>query len=281
MAFDPISAALGIGSAIFGGIGAFGSSAAQDRAIANQYKYDNQLYDFNWRQQQREYQYRVNETQIQRENNQANRLWQYETAMQGWKYDLAIRDYEYKNQVKQYNKSEEVYGMQLGFNNQAANVAYEAENRKLQELVTGMSFDQQDLVVQMLQEEGSVQAAGISGRSAGKALASVIGSYGRNQAILAESLTSAKKEHKVTLRQIATEKYGADLNAHANRMLKPEKAPNPMAPIAPPMINLVNPMKPEKGPRPIKGTNTSGGSLGIISSVGSGVMGAIGSAYKP
>jgi hypothetical protein len=120
-----------------------------------------------------------------------------------------------------------------------------------------MAFEQQDMLVKMLQEEGQVQASGASGRSSGKALASAMASYGRNQAIMAESLVSAKKENKVSMRQIDTEKYGADLAAQSRRMLVPMKAPDPMAPLKMPRATLQDPRQPVKPPKPIKGATSS------------------------
>jgi hypothetical protein len=120
-----------------------------------------------------------------------------------------------------------------------------------------MAFEQQDMLVKMLQEEGQVQASGASGRSAGKALASAMASYGRNQAIMAESLVSANKENKISNRQIATEKYGADLAAQSRRMLVPMKTPAPMAPLKMPRAVIQDPRMPVKPPKPIKGAGAS------------------------
>jgi hypothetical protein len=120
------------------------------------------------------------------------------------------------------------------------------------------------MFVKMLQEEGQAQALGASGRSAGKVLASAMASYGRNQAIMAESLVSATKENKISNRQISTEKYGADLAANSRRMLQPLKAPSPMAPLSMPRATLLDPRAPVKPPKPIKGSTPS--ALGAVAS---------------
>ena len=266
------AAAIGGVSAILGGFGAAKANKAADRAAENQYKFDVANSDYNWAQTQREYDFKLKDTGIQRQNNEDNARYSEATAVRDYQNSLAIRDYDYSNQMRQYAESEKIYGLQLGFNNQAAQVAYEAESRKFQESVTSMAFDQQDMLVKMLQEEGQLQARGVSGRSAGKTLASAMAGYGRNQAILAESLVSAKKESSVSRKQIGVEKYGADLNAHSRRMLQPLKAPAPSAPLSMPRATLLDPMKPERGPLPIKGASGSSGALGIISGATSGFM---------
>ena len=270
-----IGAILGIGSAILGGIGAASQNSSQQQQIDNQYRYDQQKYQFDWNTQLRNYDYLRQDTKLQRGNIREAAKYQDATNQRDYAYSLAIRDYDFKNQQRQFNESERIYGLQLGFNNQAQSVAYEAENRRMQEILTGMAFEQQDMLVKMLQEEGQLQAMGTSGRSAGKALASAMASYGRNQAIMAESLVSANKESKVSRRQIDTEKYGADLAAQSRRMLQPLKAPAPFAPLAVPRARLQMPLKPKKGPKPIKGTNTSGGALNILTSAANAGMSGI------
>lgn len=258
---DPI---FGLGaSVIFGAIdavsGAQQTSAAREaeqRRIEAQYKQDMRNYRFNWNQTKREYNYRLQETGIARQNQEAMIGYQEQTALRDYQYGLAIRDFEYGQQLRQYAESERLYGLRRGFNAQAAVEAHSAESRRLNEIMTGMAFDQQDMLVKMLQEDGQVMALGTSGRSTGKALASALSSYGRNQAILAESLLSAERESRVSRRQIELSKYEADLNAESQRMLKPQLGPKPPAPLKMPRATILDPLKPRKGPKPMKGINT-------------------------
>lgn len=259
-------------SAILGGLSASKQNKAANQAAENQYKYDTAMYNYRWDEAQREYNYRLTDTGLQRYNNENNARYSEATSLRDYQYNLAIRDFDFSNQARQFNESEKIYGLQLGFNNQAAQVAYEAENRKFEETLTGMAFDQQDMLVKMLQEEGQLQASGMSGRSAGKALASAMASYGRNQAIMAESLVSAKKESQVSRNQIATEKYGSDLAANSRRMLTPLRAPDPVAPLSLPRAIIQDPLAPVKPPAPIKNVSSSTGALGILTSSANGFM---------
>lgn len=267
---DPITAAVAGVGAIFSGISGASSRsaarAAEQKRIDNQYKYDSKNWKFGWKSTQREYNYRQKEAQNTRNNQESNLQYQEQTALRDYQYNLAIRDYDYKNQLRQYGESERIYGLQLGFNNQSAQQALASEETRFNEILTGMAFDQQDMLVKMLQEEGQLQARGVSGRSAAKGLGSALASYGRNQAVLAESLVSATRDSNNNRRQIALDKYGADLNAQSRRMLKPLLAPAPMAPLKMPRATILDPLKPKKPPKPIKGTNTmpAGNGLSVV-----------------
>lgn len=255
--------AMGVLGAVSSSSSANSARAAEQRRINAQYAYDKKNWRFNWNNLQREYDYRIRETGVARSNQEQNLRYMENTALRDYQYNLAIRDYDYKNQLRQYNESERIYGLQLGFNNQAAQMAMANEERRFNEIMTGMAFEQQDMLVKMLEQEGEIQARGTSGRSAAKSLSSALAGYGRNQAILAESLLSAQRESSASRRQIGLDKYGADLNAQSRRMLKPLLAPAPMAPLKMPRATILDPLKPKKPPKPIKGTNTMPASSGL------------------
>lgn len=267
-------------SAITGLFGASSSRNAQQAAIDRQYKYDKKLYKYNWKEAKRDYRYAKKGRDIAIANEEAELTWREKTAQRDWQHSMAIRDYEYNMQMRAYNKSEQTYRQQLNFNNIAAQVAVESENRFLEEQRIATAFEHQDLFVQTLQEEGKAVARGQSGRSAAKAVQAVLAQSGRNQAILAESLVSANKQYNVNLRKIATDKYGADIAAEANRMLKPEIAPALPAPLALPRSIFQKVQKPKKPPKPIKGA--VGGSFGadVADALGSFASSAVYGAIK-
>jgi len=269
-------AVLAIGGAVIGAatsiFGASSQQKAEKKAIQAQYTADRQQYDYNWINAQREYDYRIGEIQIAKVNETNNLAYQEQTAQNSYKYDLAIRDFDFNSQERQFAQAEKIYGLQVGFNAQGAAQAMAAENRKYEEILTGMAFDQQDMFVKMLQEEGMAQASGVSGRSAGKVLASALASYGRSQAVMAESLVSATKATNNSRKQIGLDLYGANLAADSRRMLKPMKAPDPVAPTSLPRAVFQDPLAPVKPPEPQRGTPMTGGTLGIITS---GLNGAL------
>lgn len=278
---DPLTIGAGVVMGVLSGITGASSQnaarAAEQERINRQYKYDKRLDQFNWQQTQRDYRYRLRDVQNQRENNESNLRYLEETARRNYQYDLQIRDFDYNNQLRQYKESERIYGLQRGANAQAAALARQSEENRFSEIMKGMAFEQQDMLVQLLQEEGQSIARGVSGRSATKQIASVIAGYGRNQAILEESVLSARRDSDMAMRQIEQERYQADLNADSRRMLQPLLAPAPMAPLSMPRPNLLDPMKPQRGPKPIKGVNTVQGASGF--SVANNVINAGLSAY--
>jgi hypothetical protein len=257
------SVGMGILSGITGASSQNEARRLEEKRINQQYKYDKRLDRYNWQQTRRDYRYRTRDVQNQRENNESNLRYLEETARRNYQYDLQIRDFDYKNQLRQYKESERIYGLQRGANAQAAALARQSEENRYNEIMKGMAFEQQDMLLKMLQEEGQSIARGVSGRSASKQIASVIAGYGRNQAILEESVLSAGRDTAMAMRQIEQERYQADLNADSRRMLQPLKAPAPMAPLAMPRPNLLDPMQPKRGPRPIKGVNTVQGASGF------------------
>ena len=261
-----------LGAIISGAIGIAGgmaSDSAANAAAEAQYGYDLKQWNFNWKESQRDYQHAREGVKIAKGNERAERQWRNKTASNDWNHGMAIRDYEHNMQMRAYNKSEQTYKEQLNFNNMAASVAMESENRWLDERFTEAAFQNQDIIVQQLQAEGEAQLSQ-SGNSAGKAVQSVMAQAGRNQAVLAESILSAKKQSAVNVKKIKLDKYGGDLQAEANRMLKPEIMPALPKPIPLPKTKFQNPRKPRKPPKPIKGATTN---AGAISGAVSGLQG--------
>lgn len=254
------------------------SRSTQEKANEAQYQYNKKNYEYDWQETLANYDYIKQGIGIQRANEEKLAAYRDKTNLQDYNYRLKIQDYEYKLQKKLYNKSESIYKQQRGFNSQAALLAYQAENRRMQEAFQEAAFDNQDLLVQLIEEEGKAAARGQSGRSAGKAIQSIVASYGRNQAILAESLVSAGRQNAVNLRDINLGKYAADLNAEANRMLLPTKLPSLPKPLKTPRATFQNPRKPKKPPKPIKAVNTvaRGSSVPIWNAAISGVAGVVG-----
>jgi hypothetical protein len=266
-----------LGAIISGAIGIAGgmaSDAAANAAMERQHEYNMKVWNYNWRESRRDYRHAKRGVNIARRNEAAERGWRDTTALNDWNHSMAIRDYEYNMQMRAYNKSEQTYKQQLNFNNMAASVAMESENRFLDEQFIDAAFKNQDLVVQQLQEEGQAQLLQ-PGNSAGKAVQAVIAQAGRNQAILAESILSAKKQHSVNIKKIKTDKYGADIQAEANRMLKPEMAPALPKPIPLPTTIFQNPRKPRKPPKPIKGAPSNAGLISGAVGAAQGIVGAI------
>ena len=249
--------------AVGAGLGLIGQSqsdsanrAAQQKAINQQYKYDKELYEFNWDKTKREYKYRKEEVQNQRDNNEAQLYFQEQSALDQYEYSLAIRAFQYQQQVDLFNKSEEIFGRQTKYNIEAARNAIRDEVMQFTEIHKGLKFEAQAAFVDMLQNAGTAGAKGLVGNSVNKGIGAVMASYGRDQAVMAEELTSARSQMFRNLDRVGSDFEQAMINADANRRLKPKLAPDPIAPRPLPRPNLLDPLKPERPPEPVKGVNT-------------------------
>ena len=277
---DPVSAVLGLGSAIFGMASSSASTSAQNKAIENQYKYDLQAWKYSKGRLRADRRHNVEQWRYNVQNEETLGAFKDATNLQDWQYQTRIQQAEYAQQLKQYAKSEQIYGQQLNFNELARSAAVEAEYRKLEDATNELAFQNQDIIIKALQAEGSTAVKGQVGRSADKAEQAEFASFGRNQAILAQSLISAQADSQGALRKIANDKFGADLAAEANRMLAPERAIEPPKPLTTPRAQLLKPRaltKADFGPKPIKGAKAdmAAGILGAASSGLASIAGAV------
>lgn len=282
---DPISAILGIGSAIFGGLSGQAEADAQNAAIERQHKYNIQAWNYNKRSTKADWRHSVKQWRLNEKNEETLAAFKDATNLQDWQYNLKIQDFEYASQMKQYAKSEKIYGQQLTFNQMAQAAANEAEYRKLEDTMKELAFQNQDIVIKALQSEGVSAVKGQQGRSVEKLEQAEFAALGRNQAILAESLLSAKADTEAAIRKIATDKFGADLAAEANRMLRPDRLPQPPKPLVTPRAEYLKPRKPKAfdfGPKPVKGAmaSSAGAWMGAATQGLSSIAGAIGSGSK-
>jgi hypothetical protein len=277
---DLITLGLGLGGAILGGIGGQSQADAQNEAIERQYDYDKTAWRYGKKTTKADYKHNKKQWRMNIRNDETVSAWKDATNLQDWNYNLKIQDYEYSSQMRQYNKSNEIADQQLTFNAMAQKVANEAEYRKLEDSTKEIAFQNQDLILKAIQSEGAAAVKGQQGRSADKAGQAELASLGRNQAILAESLLSARADTEAAMKKVATDKFGADLAANAARMLKPERLPRPPKPLTTPRTKFLKPRRPKKydfGPKPIKGAKAS--SAGAWLGAGADALGVVGSAY--
>jgi len=281
---------IGLGvSAISAGAGIFGASsadAAARKAAEAQHKYQKQAWNMGKRRLKADYRHAKRGVNIARQNEETLAAFKDATNLQDWQHSLKIQDFEYASQMRQYAKSEQLYGQQLSYNNMAASAAREAEVRRLEDATNEIAFQNQDIVIKAMESEGAAAVKGQQGRSAGKSDQAVLASLGRNQAILTESLLSARGETDAALKKIAADKFGADIAAEAARMLKPERLPQPPKPLRTARAVFQDPRKPRRfdfGPKPIMGAVASsmpGAIMDGMSNLASGIAG-FADAIKP
>lgn len=234
-----VGAIISAGVAIAGGIMGSRSAAKQNKKAKEAEKEQRKAAKEVARATNR---YNARAFEAEKQNYFNNKAFQYETAIKNWKYNQAIKDYEYNAVVQRYAKSVENTENQLIFNNIAAIDAYEAEQASLNEIITEDAFNRQGDLVDRLQQEGQA-ALGQAGVSRNKAIQSRLAGIGRNAAIADASLASSVEQSQRNMRSIAMQKFGADMQAKASMMIRPQPLPDIPRPEMGPDMIFVEPMK--------------------------------------
>jgi gas vesicle protein len=170
----------------------------------------------------------------------AARQFQYETAVKQWKYDTAIQDLRYVQDVRAYEASVENYGQQTMFNNVAYQAAKESNQASYNEALAANAFEGETMLVENLEAAGRA-ALGQAGVSRGKAMQALAAKQGRDLAVLRASMSSQTQEFRRGMYDLALQKYGADMQAKASLMMKPDRLPELIAPEMGPARTFVEP----------------------------------------
>ena len=119
---------------------------------------------------------------------------------------------------------------QQEFNADAATRAYVSEQRRFNEQVAQFAFNQVNLQKELVKQQGTAAAGERYGKSAQRlAAVDILGQYGRNQAIIAKSLSSAAQQSQANLEQIGQDLYQADYQVYGSVLEGPlMEMPEPM-----------------------------------------------------
>jgi len=258
--FDPITAAVSIGTSLIGGF--LGRSAADDaneaaeKAAERQFEYDSLAYTQGVQRTVRDYQFTVESILARERNFDRSRLQQDRIALDNYNYQLANDKYELEIQQRLFNKSEKLYRRDVSSSADQRDLSLESVQAELREGYRAAAFDNEETIIKQLQAVGQATARGVAGRSAGKIQQSLLAEFGRDQAILAASLVSAEEQSERDIRAIQQQFDDAILAADANRMLPPTRKPIRPAPYKQPDMEFLLPPALQDfdfGPAPIKG----------------------------
>lgn len=274
MSVDPFTignAALQIGQGIFGMNEADRAADAAEKEYEAQVKFAKKL-------AKKQNKYNKKRFKAEKKNFREMQEYNFQTALTKWKYDQDIQNYQYQQQMRAYNKDQENLKNQLHMNNIAAKQAYISEQRVLNEIAAEQTFQRTNQYIENLQSEGRAKL-GQAGRSNDRAVRMTAAEHGRNLAVLDASFTSSIAQHDMNMFDIALNKFGADLNARANAMLRPERLPDIPSPTKPPEPKWVKPMKimPQYVAKPDTDGMRAQGLQSLIGGIG-GAAGTIGGA---
>ena len=153
---------------------------------------------------------------------------QNKAAVGNYKYQLKVRERNWDRERFRYNRQLVQYDTQVRENSLAAQRAYAGEQNKLNNIYKTAAVKQQGNLVALLQNTGKGAAAGRVGKNAQRLDSALVGQFGRNQAIQAESLMGAQMAYDDRTGAFRREQIGANNKAYE------EVAVNPQAGVAPP-----------------------------------------------
>ena len=291
--FDPTGLIIGTGVSILGSIfgGNKAASAArqqaelQNQATERRYEYDTQMWDMKREQLINERDHAVKTIQIQAGNESKSAAFTDAVNLQRYNRDLQIRNAEQKSLNEQFIRSDDIYNKQLTLNALAAKAGREDEYRKLQEIHAEATFDRQEAIIQQLQTEGKLRARGMDGRAIQKGAQVTLADLGNQIALFNESLSSAGRNTRAVLEEIARDKASADLAAYAQKMLDPGILPDVIVPFATPMADFLYPREfteADFGPQPVRGAmaSPSAAASRVWGETISGIAGTLGGAFN-
>jgi hypothetical protein len=249
-------------------VGAVASAASS--AIGSVAQYQQQQAEYQYQVQARNYAYQaeVQAQEIQRRNEEAQINYKYQVDRQAYEYQNQLLEQDYQNQMRAYEASQQTYRDQISLNQQAANRAYESEQLKLSSERKKAAQDAQTLFIQKMQAQGQVLAAGRSGQGIGLLVSDAERVYGRDLAMLGTNLGYATEETLMGLENIFLDQRTADLRAASQRMLEPMKPLKGPEPVKMPMSSYA------AIPQPIQPTKPGAGSL--VAGIGQSVIGGVG-----
>ena len=276
----PIIAA---GAAVFGAVSnkmsADKAAKTQNEYTQRQFEYDTEMWEMGKEKLAADWAFAYDTYELRKKNEAKVAAYTNEMKLRRYNYDLKIVKAQNESNKQAFAKSEHLYGQQLNFNKLAADDAAEEALIKQQEINQEIAFSNTDSIIKSIEAHGELAATSQSGGSATKQAQALLAAKGRNEAQLAESLFSSNRSTYMALKSISRDKYGADLAAFANKMIKPGIVPDPIKPLAEPVAEFQPPRPLEDydyGIAPIKGAKAVGGSWLSVASSAVGTIAGIG-----
>ena len=159
---------------------------------------------------------------------------QNKAAVGNYKYQLKVRERNWDRERFRYNRQLVQYDTQVRENSLAAQRAYAGEQTNLNNIYKTAAVKQQGNLVALLQNTGKGAAAGRVGRTAQRLDSDLVGQFGRNQAIQAESLMGAQMAYDDRTGALRREQIGANNKAYEKVAINPQAGVAPPPPVMTP-----------------------------------------------
>ncbi len=170
----------------------------------------------------------------QHQSAQAQADAQNAAATSNYKYQLKVRERNWDREVHRYGRQLHQYDSAKQENSMAGQRAYSGAQRKLNSAYQQASLKQQANLVNLLKGSGQAAAAGRNGRSATRLDNQIVGQFGRNQAIAAESLMGAGFAYNRQTDNIRREVDSSNKQAYEKVALAPQAGVAPPPPVMTP-----------------------------------------------
>lgn len=152
-------------------------------------------------------------------------------AMRQYKYQLKMRENNWLRERERYQVGVANYQQAVADNQDAAQRAYVSQQEKLNNIYRSTSFRQQAQLIELAQGSGKRAATGQRGRSVNRLDNDIVSQFGRNQAIMAESLLSAQRGYNTAVGGIRREQLSANNRAYSPIAIAPKPDVAPPAPV--------------------------------------------------
>jgi len=159
---------------------------------------------------------------------------QNKAAVGNYKYQLKVRERNWDRERFRYNRQLVQYDTQVAENSLAAQRAYAGEQNRLNNIYKTAAVKQQGNLVTLLQNSGKAAASGRSGRSVQRLDSDLVGQFGRNQAIQAESLMGAQMAYDDRTGALRRQQIGSNNEAYEKVAINPQAGVAPPPPVMTP-----------------------------------------------
>lgn len=178
--------------------------------------------------------------QGENDNQRAMIDYQNRSRLRAWNDQLKIRQFNALQQNAIYGQKLSQYQQNLFNIDRGLADAYLKEDMQMRENFKAAAFAEQGSLASQIESSGKLKAGLQSGRSSARAVALNQAKYGRNTAVLMESLRSKQLASQQRAKGYLRDANAARMNAWSQVAIAPQQAPMPSAPLPIPYNTRAN-----------------------------------------
>ena len=250
MAVDIILASAALGLNLVSGISSRNSAKKakneEERFLQEKYEnYDLPMWEMNKQKLIAQRDEIIRGIELQQRNEKARAEFQDENNLRNYQHALKIRDFKYQNDLELKRRSD-------FYTDRSIESAMSQQQQEQFQIHQQYAFENEENIVESIIAKGEAAVKSQSGRSAAKAIQSMIADEGRQMAIMTENIINARNDGRARLNDFL-------IQAEAGRMMTPSKGLEPLKPLETPTQEYELPRALNEfdfGPQPIPGVST-------------------------